>query len=494
MRTLHPYQTKAIADLREALRSGSKRPMLMAPTGAGKTVIAAEIIQGALAKGRRVTFTVPTIGLVDQTARDFFGVGIRDVGIMQADHHMTDPTQPVQIASIQTLRRRRTPKTDLWLVDEAHRLDKGMTEIMGAEEWAGVPFIGLSATPWAKGLGRLYDRLIIATTTAELIEAGYLSPFRAFAPAHPDLTGVRTVAGDYQVGQLSEAMQRKTLVGDIVTTWLDRGEGRATFVFCVDCAHARAVHRQFTMAGVACDYLDGETPALDREAIRGRFARGETKVVCNVGVLTTGIDWDVRCIVLARPTKSEMLYVQMIGRGLRIADGKADCLILDHSDTTLRLGFVTSILHSHLDDGTMNGEGKEREPPKPHECKGCSFLMDPGVWTCPACGLERQKRLANVETVGGEIIELSGRASAKRNRSEGWTEKVAWIAGLRAYQVLTGKKSGWVAHAYKERYGVWPNDPMVKYAAPARSVPPEVSSWIRSRQIAWAHRKDRASA
>jgi DNA repair protein RadD len=491
MRPLRPHQAQAIMHLRDALRSGSKRPMLQAPTGAGKTVLAAAIIDLARQKGSRVIFTVPAIALVDQTVREFYDEGIRDIGVIQADHPMTNPSKPVQIASLDTLRRRELPDAQLVIIDEAHRKSAFLEAWMTDEAWAGVPFIGLSATPWSKGLGRLYDRLIIAATTAELIEAGYLSRFRVFAPSHPDLSGVRTKAGDYVESELSEAMMRGSLVADVVETWLRYGEARPTLCFGVDRVHAKTLQAQFRDAGVKCGYLDGTTPPAEREAVRKQFQAGELHVVCNVGVLTTGVDWDVRCIILARPTKSEILYTQIIGRGLRTADGKDDCLILDHSDTTLRLGFVTDIHHAKLDDGTMDAASKptsdEKPAAKPKECKFCHFVMPAGVQSCPSCGRLPERR-TEVETVDGELVDLT--AQRKANKDD-WPAKVAFISQVRAYAEARGKSDGWVAQKYRTRFGVWPNDPRVKYAKPAASVSPEVASWLKAQAIRWAKSQEK---
>lgn len=492
MRELRPHQARAIGLLRQALRSGSKRPILQAPTGAGKTVLAAAIIDSALAKRNRVIFTVPAIELVNQTAREFYAEGIRDVGVMQADHPMTDPSKPVQIASIQTLQRRAIPEADLVIIDEAHRVFSFVEDWMMRDEWVDVPFIGLSATPWTKGLGRLYDRLIIAATTAELIKAEYLSKFRVFAPSKPDLSTVRTVAGDYHEGDLSRVMSDRVLTADIVATWLEKGDGRPTLCFAVDRTHARTLQEQFEIAGVRCGYVDANTPPDERERVRKAFAAGEFKVVCNVGVLTTGVDWDVRCIILARPTKSEMLYVQIIGRGLRTAPGKDHCLILDHSDTTLRLGFVTDIHHDRLNGGALEESSsgtKEREPPKPKECPACHYVREPKVPTCPACGHVPEKT-TEVQVQDGELIDLS--AQRKANANEDWSDKVAFIAQLRAYQIETGKAEGWVAHKYRAKFGVWPNDPRVKYARPAAGVSPEIRSWIKSQAIRFAKGREKA--
>jgi superfamily II DNA or RNA helicase len=336
-RDLRPHQSLAIEKLRQSLGSGKRRPVLQAPTGFGKTRLAAAVIEGALAKDKRVIFTVPALSLVDQTVEAFWNDGVRNIGVIQGCHGMTDWSRPVQVASVQTLQRRQDlPQADVVIIDECHRWFDFYPKWMMDPAWQNRPFIGLSATPWTRGLGRYFDDLIIAATTKDLITAGYLSPFRVFAPSHPDLTGVRTVAGDYHEGDLSGVMNDSTLVADVVDTWLGRAQNRSTFCFAVDRAHAKHLQQQFITAGVSTGYIDAYTPSKEREDIHRKFQDGQNRIVCNVGCLTTGIDWDVRCIILARPTKSEMLFVQIIGRGLRPAEGKEDCLILDHSDTHLR--------------------------------------------------------------------------------------------------------------------------------------------------------------
>lgn len=486
MKELRPHQEKAIHSLRHSLARGARRPLCQLPTGAGKTVIAANIIRMALDKGNRVIFTVPAVSLVDQTAREFFAEGILDIGVMQADHPMTDPTKPVQVASVQTLQRRQIPEAGLVIIDEAHRSFQFVRDWMRRPEWSRVPFVGLSATPWAPGLGRDYDDLIVAATTQELIDAGYLAPFRVFAPSHPDLSAVRTVAGDFHEGDLSDAMQAGTITADVVTTWLQRGENRPTLCFAVDRAHAQALKRQFEAADVPTGYVDAYTSSDERETIRKQFAAGDLRVVCNVGVLTTGVDWDVRCLILARPTKSEMLYTQIIGRALRTAPGKDAALILDHSDTTQRLGFVTDIHHDRLDDGAPKSKQKrERKKPEPKECSACHYLRPAKVHACPACGFQPERQDA-VEVVEGDLVELDSKRRAKLNREAGWDEKAAFFAQLKGYALLHGYKPGWAANKYREKFSVWPDDPRVRNVAAAGTVGPAVSAWIRSSQIRWA--------
>jgi DNA repair protein RadD len=304
--------------------------MAQAPTGFGKTVVSAWFANDIMSRRKRMIFTVPALSLINQTVERFYAMGIRDVGVIQADHPLTNYARPIQIASVQTLQRRRIPPADLVMIDEAHRWFDFYEEMMSAPEWAHVPFAGLSATPWTRGLGKHFKMLIIGATTQELIDDRLLSPFRVFAPSSPDLSGVRTVAGDYHEGDLSKAVNKDALVANIITTWNMRANGRPTLCFAVDRAHAKHIQKEFDEGGVPTGYIDAYTPAPERKEIERRFHAGEIKVVCNVGCLTTGVDWDVRCIILARPTKSEMLFVQIIGRGLRTATGKSDCLILDH--------------------------------------------------------------------------------------------------------------------------------------------------------------------
>jgi DNA repair protein RadD len=296
---------------------------------------------------------------------------------LQGVHPRTDRDAPVQICSVQTLARRRRPEVDLVMVDEAHQMHKEIFRWM--KDCPQVLFIGLSATPWSHGLGKYYDDLIIGATTRELIDSGYLSDFTAYAPSEPDLAGVRTVAGDFKQDELGDAMDKASITGDIVGTWLKRGDNRPTIAFCVNRRHAQHIAERFEEAGVAVEYLDGETPREDREAMFARFRSGETRILCNVGVLTTGFDADVRCVIDAKPTKSRVLFVQSIGRGLRTASGKDRLVILDHAGNHLRLGMVTDIGQDHLDDRkerqNANQRTRERSEPLPRLCEGCKAVV-----------------------------------------------------------------------------------------------------------------------
>ena len=478
---LRPQQVRLLDQIDAAIASGCRRLVAQAPTGFGKTIVAAHRLRRLQDAGKRGLFIVPALSLIDQSVEKLYAEGVRDVGVIQANHLMTNYARPIQVASVQTLQRREVPDADEIIIDETHRWYRFYPKLLGDPRFAQVPIIGITATPWTKGLGKYFERLIVGATTQELIEAKHLSPFRAFAPASPDLTGVRIVAGDYHEGQLADAVNKTELVADVVTTWLERAKDRPTLCFAVDRAHAKHLQTKFLEADICAEYIDCYTEAPERNEIAKRFHAGEVKVVCNVGCLTTGIDWDVRCIILARPTKSEMLYVQMVGRGLRTAPGKADCLILDHSDNHIRLGFVTDIHHDELDKGKERLATRSTKPePLPKKCPKCSFLRPPKLLQCPCCGFVPVPQSSAVHR-DGELVELASRNATIGPSPE---ERVGFFRELRAVAMMRGYKDGWTAHKFKERFGHFPP---WDYKSLQPTAPSDATlRWVRSRQIAYA--------
>jgi DNA repair protein RadD len=512
---LRPYQDEALRAIRETVGQGCKRLVCQAPTGSGKTLVAAAIANGALSRGNRMAFVVSSLSLIDQTVQMFWDEGIRDVGVIQADHQLTDWSKPLQVCSIQTIHSRGLyPEAKVVVIDEVHQLHKEHIKWIGrlaakegeppivdaAPGWERVPIIGLSATPWTRGLGRYFESLLVMSTTAELIELGYLSKFKVYAADHPNLSGVKTVAGDYHEGQLSSVMQEQGLVANVIETWRLRWGKDKTLLFAVDCAHAQMLQARFNEAGIPCAYQDAHTSSADRAEIKRGFHNGTYKVVANVGTLTTGVDWDVRCLSLARPTKSEMLFVQIIGRALRTAPGKDHALILDHTDTTARLGFVTDIHHEQLLGGKMDqNKASPRSPPLPKPCPVCAYLIPVGCKKCPECGHERKVE-SGVYERDGQLVELSfdgrrkGRTDPKRFHYS-YAEKRQFFLQLRAYQLTKPHwKPGWAAVQYREKFDEgWP--PWSWNALPpADGVGTEVKQWLRSRFIAWAQQNERAKA
>ena len=488
---LRPYQEDALQAIRSSVGQGVKRLVCQAPTGSGKTLVAATIVQGALSKGNKLAFVVSSLSLIDQAVEMFWNEGIKDVGVIQQDHILTDWSKPVQVCSIDTIRSRKAyPQAQIVVYDECHRLTKAHIRWMQDPDWQSVPFLGLSATPWTKGLGKHFESLLIMSTTKELIELGYLSPFRVMAADHPDLTGVKTRLGDYAEEQLSQIMQDQGLVANIVQTWKMQWNKDKTLLFAVDCAHAQQLQARFNEAGIPCGYQDAFTTDKERKEIKRKFHNGEYKVVANISTLTTGVDWDVRCLVLARPTKSEMLFVQIIGRALRTAPGKEHALILDHSDSHARLGFVTDIHHDYLDDGKpKKNTNAQPLPPLPKPCPQCDYLIPPRVMVCPYCGFQKKIESKLFEREG-QLVEINpnGRPVKRRDPQEypySYEEKRMFYAQLKAYALDRGWKPGWAKVNYREKFREWPAWTWDQLP-PAEGVGTEVRTYVRMKFEAWA--------
>lgn len=480
-RPMRPHQHKGMALLKRSILAGNKRVVVQMPTGAGKTRFAAEVVAGALAKGNRVAFTVPAISLIDQTVESFAMEGIDHIGVMQASHELTHYGAPVQVCSVQTLAHRGCPDFPVVVVDECHLRFKVISEWMAKRP--ETTFIGLSATPWARGMASDWQDLVSPVTMQELIDQGFLSPFRVYAPSHPDLSGVKIQAGDYHEGQLADVMSDSVLIADIVQTWLRLAEWRPTLVFAVDRAHARKVQDQFAAAGVPMGYCDANVDRIERKLLFASLARGEIAGIVNVGTLTTGVDADIRCIVLARPTKSEMLHVQIIGRALRTAPGKTDALILDHADNHARLGFVTDIHHDRLLEGKdRTVTRKEQGEAMPKECTACGYVKPPKVSECPSCRF-KPTRQSEIETEAGELQEIrKGKTKPTMADKQQFWSMANWVDRERG-------KGGRLAKAlYRSKFGVWPQGlsslPVVPDAA--------FLAYEKSRRIAFAKSRGRA--
>jgi len=476
---LWDHQQQSIDLLRRSLSAGHRRPMLKVPTGGGKTRTAGAIIERMRERGKRALFVVDAITLIDQTVQSFWELGLRDIGVIQADHPMTNWGMPIQVASVQTLQRRGMPNMDLAIIDEAHVRNQWLEKQLTSGEWAQRPVIGLSATPWSKGLGLFYDDLIAPISMKDLIEQGRLLDFRVYAPAHPDLSGVQTTGGDYNGKQLGDRMAGEGLVADIVSTWLKLGEDRPTLCYCVDRAHAKKVQQRFLDAGVPAEYIDMNTDGHERRCIQRRLESGQTKVVCNIATLTKGVDWKIGCIIVARPTKSKMLHVQIAGRVIRANSGFPDGLVLDHSDNMLRLGLPTDIGDTPLCKARKGEKSQTRNDPLPKECPACNFLKPPKVRECPVCKFVPEIK-SEIEEEEGQLVQIGGK---KREPSK--AEKQLWYSGFRFIQVERSYKPGWSANQYRNKFGVWPRGLSEIPTEPT----PEIRNYVKSQMIRFAKRK-----
>jgi DNA repair protein RadD len=284
---LRPYQTDVINRLRAAALI-HRRVLLVAPTGSGKTVIASAIVQGAVAKGKRVLFLAHRRELIDQAASKLWACGI-DAGIILAGRRPR-PEQPVQVASVQTLWTRafrgtsmEAPLADVIVVDEAHHV-RAQTYGKILDHYPNAVVLGLTATPCrgdGRGLGNVFGTLVECPGVQELIDLSFLVPTKVYAPSTPDLSGIRVERGDYVESQLAERVNTDRLVGDIVDHWLRLAEGRKTVVFATGVAHSLHIRDEFRRSGVWAEHIDGTTPIEEREAILKRLSEGTVKVVTN---------------------------------------------------------------------------------------------------------------------------------------------------------------------------------------------------------------------
>jgi hypothetical protein len=245
--------------------------------------------------------------------------------------------------------------------------------------------VGLTATPFrldGTGLGAVgFRRIVVGATARELCAERYLVEPEVYAPVTPDLAGVAKVAGDFHLGELSERMSTSVIVGGVVEQWTKRASGRRTVLFAVSIDHSLELCARFRAAGVVAEHVDAGTPKPERDAVLARLARGETRVLCNVGILSEG--WDLPALevaILARPTLSECLHRQQIGRIMRACPDKTGAIVLDHAGNTLRHGRVTDDIEADLEGLRDKGD------PDLKVCPMCGVVVDDQDDVCPACG------------------------------------------------------------------------------------------------------------
>jgi DNA repair protein RadD len=501
MTELRPYQNEVIAEFERVVAAGKRRVLLTAPTAAGKTVIAAAVIKTAVAQHWPALVVSHRREIISHTSSKLTAHGIRH-GIIQAG---VDPRlmEIVQVASVQTIHSRAfrsktvlLPPAKLVIVDEAHHvLARTYQQIVDA--YPDAIILGLTATPCrgdGRGLGGIFEVMIECPQVADLIDQGYLVRTKVFAPVDPDLKGVKTVQGDYHEGQLGDRMDRADLVGNIVTDWHKHGERRKTVAFAVNVQHSIHIRDEFLKSGARAEHIDGGTPKPERDAILARLASGETELVTNCMVLTEG--WDlpsIGAIILARPTKKMGLFRQMIGRGLRPAPGKTDCIVLDHSGAVFRHGLVEDPVEWTLDPDRRatskahDARGSRGTEAGLLECSQCG-AMRLGGQPCPHCGFMPKRPPKAIEFRDGELGQVAG-GKARANEYDRATRD-RWHGMLTAIALERGYAPGWVAHKYREKFNTWP----AWGIKPEPIEPtPECRSWVKSRQIAYAKAKSRAA-
>lgn len=426
---LRDYQLDAVERARQAIRDGARNVLIVAPTGSGKTVIGSHLIDESVHKGRRANFIVDRVSLIEQTSETFDRYGIEH-GVIQADHPRFRPSLQVQLVSQQTVARRRWPESNLDIVDEAHTVTETVKKRITPRDRVTV---GLTATPFTPGLGLLYDAVVNVTTTNRLIEEGFLSPFTIYSCVEPDMDGVKVVAGEFEQAETQKrALQ---VVGDVVKEYLDKGEMRKFICSAVDTAHVEELQRQFLAAGVNAATYTYRDRDEDRSETLREFRKPDSRIrgLITVTAASKGFDCpDIGCVIMARPLRKSLAeHIQFFGRGLRIAEGKSDCIVLDHSGNCARMWAKWTHFFEHganeLDDGKKKDKPKaqEKEEAEPLKCPACGHLHAPRP-ACPRCGHEYPRKRA-VEHVPGTLKEIVGTGNANVMRKMLWPQVVGFV-------------------------------------------------------------------
>lgn len=454
---LRSYQEQTLNALREGFAKGKRAQILYAPTGAGKTEMAIELMRATKAKGNKAAMLLDRIVLCDQTSKRLEKYKI-DHGVMQAGHWRYRPYEPLQVCSAQTLEKRGSfPGLNLLIVDEAHQTREQTIEFI--KNNPEIRVIGLTATPFTKGLGKVYDNVVSTVTTKELVEQNILVPLRVFIAKEIDMAGAKKVAGEWS--QQEASTRGMKITGDVVAEWVKKtheifGRPRKTIVFASGVDHGAHLANKFQEQGfnfICISYKDDDE--WKKQVIED-FSKPDTKIVGLIAtdILTKGFDVpDVMIGVSARPfSKSLSSHIQQMGRVMRGCEGKEFAIWLDHSGNYLRF-------REDWDEVFEEGvdkldEGKEKPKKEPTErlkeaskCPVCSALWPSNSDTCYNCGHVRERK-NKVIAVDGEMVELSG--SASRESKQSFWNQMIW---LQRYQ---GWSKGRAAHTYKDKFGVWP--------------------------------------
>lgn len=480
-------QTRAIEKLREGYRAGHRQQVLVMPTGSGKTITAMMLIHESLKKGKRATFVCDRTALINQTSKVADDLGLTCHAIVQANHPRRNNSLPFQIASIQTIQARDYwPETDLMVFDEAHTVYAKARELL---EQRTVPVLGLTATPCAAGLGKLYSHVVNAATMDELTRDGILVPLRILTCITPDMAGAKISGGEWTAKAASE--RELTIVGDVVAEWVKHGEGRKTIAFGADIAYCEELVRRFNEIGINAACYTSDTPDDERAVLVREFSKADSaiRILVSVSALAKGFDVkDVGCIIDARPLRKSLSEViQMWGRGLRSSPetGKEDCILLDHSGNAIRF-------HDDFVDVYFNGFGelsaaekmdaKPREEPDDWEPTGCPQCKHkPFRKRCLACGFEKPTQTL-IDSTPGQMQEIMiGKKKAAANETDLWAQ----LCSYARTNLRTDKKAGWCWFKFQEIVGKKPPRSFSFDDAPDVPVSPALIGKLKSMRIAY---------
>jgi superfamily II DNA or RNA helicase len=465
--------------------------MLYLPTGGGKTEIAISMMKHATEKGRRAAMVMDRRVLADQTSQRLDRYEV-DHGVLMAGHPRYRPTNPLQVCTVQTLEKRGGfPLIDLLIVDEAHMSRRSIINYITQNP--EVKVVGLSATPFTKGLGEIYSNVVSTSSTNALMKEGNLVPLRVFITTETDMSSAHKKFGEWTDKDATAAGIRIT--GDVVQEWTRIahevfGRPEKTLVNAAGVAHGRDLARGFGEAGynfVAISYKDSDEYKAE---VLAEFRKPDSSIhgVIATDILTKGFDQaDVRIGISARPfSKSISSHIQQMGRVMRPFPGKEFAVWIDHSGNYLRFlkqwGEIAEFGVHELDDGAE----KVMPEPTEYEKKECKCPKCKALWgptdVCASCGHVRI-RTNDVVTVQGTAAEY---VEPKEIFSSAFKER--WYQELLGFGSQKGYPTPWAYYRYIEKFNIKPCWKQV-YAEPSQ----ELLGWLTSRQIAYRYNKKRAA-
>lgn len=399
MLSLRPYQQAAVAAIYNYFAEKDGHPLVVIPTAGGKSIVLASFIQGVLQQwpDQRILVVTHVRELIAQNHAEMMGLWPEaPAGIYSAGLGRRDIEARVLFAGIQSIHRRAydVQQCDLVLIDEAHLIPRASDTMYRrfldtlSRINPKLKVIGFTATPYRldsgllhEGEGRMFTDIAYEVSIRDLIDHGYLCPLISKATDLTlDVGGVGSRGGEFIPGQLQAAVDRESITRAAIDEILVYGEGRRSWLaFCSGVEHATHVAEALRARGVSCGAIFGDTPANERDRIIAAFKRGEIRALASMGVLTTGFNAPaVDLIAMLRPTKSPGLYVQMAGRGTRLAQGKENCLVLDFAGNVARHGPVDAVKPKR----PVEAEGAA--PTK--VCPDCDSILAAAVRQCPDCG------------------------------------------------------------------------------------------------------------
>jgi len=495
---LRPYQEAAVADLRLAYATGHRAPLLVMPTGAGKTQVFTYITAAMAQRGRRVTILVHRRELIAQASRKLDQAGVTH-GIIAAGTPATNA--PIQVASVQTLVRRleETPSPDLIIIDEAHHAAAGSWGKI-LDHWPDALRLGVTATPArldGRGLRDNFDLIVHGPTVSDLTAAGYLAPSKFYAPPQvADLSTIPTRAGDFASDATAAAMDKPSITGDAIDHYQRICPGAPAIAFCCTTDHAENVAAQFRSAGFSSQAILGTTAIAQRDQQLKDLASGAIQILTSVDVISEGTDVPaVTAAILLRPTASIGLYLQQVGRILRPAAGKTHAIVLDHVGNIHRHGWPDDVRTWSLNSKPRRQ--RDNVPaPTVRTCPVCFAAFRPAP-VCPCCGAACAPPGRELKQVAGELLEMRKTKQLKVGMKVGYNQEplngftagpytISFVGNLTARLSFNGEDSH---QAALNMLVPWPTGKLSSRRGKARTLP-ELLAVAKERGYSpgWAYR------